>query len=384
MNSKTLKFKISGVGLDTRRLTICPSETFDELFDYIHTSISENNDYIISDFIKFQSGASIITTIDFSDTMETAIAGHLLTIGREKIDLLLINSNCSWDITNINHLKSSGMVDSIGISNPDSIERIIELQKEMRGEIKYISLDLCPLNFKYDIVNWCIENNITMLGFNPFGGHISAPSIIDSFSIPYLLGFSASYCSIVFLSGEDIFQTIPERDYLNNLIGKDVEPKYILKKNVSKLYKPIKKTVETSINISDNIIFPYNCPEIIYNPEELVLTLGKTTEIIPEQTEPTEIESEVYQLLNLLYMPKDSDIRSQFAIFRYRVIELLKVKFPEVTWEHVYGKLGDKLMAIVVRKEDKTGWIKKKVDVTSHTFILGMTSDNKVYFSETN
>lgn len=378
-------FKISGVGLDTRRLTICPSNSFDELFDYIHTSISENNDYIISDFIKYQSGASLITTIDFSDTMETVLAGHLLTLGRDKIDLLLINSNCKWDINNIEQLKISGIIDSVGISNPDSIERIIEIRKEIgEDKIKYISLDLCPLNFRYDIVNWCFENNITILGFNPFGGHISAASIIDSFSIPYLLGFSATYCSIVFLSGEDIFQCIPERNYLNNLIGKEIEPKYILKKNISKLYKPIKKTVKTSLNIGDNITFPYECPEIIYEPEEILLNLGKTIESIPQQIEKTELESEVYQLINVLYKPTDASTSDLFAIYRYRVLELLKVKFPENTWEHVYGKLGDKLMAIVVRKENKTGWIKKKVDIINNTFILGMTSENKIFFSETN
>ena len=166
------KFKINGVGLDTRRLTVCPSSSFDELFDYIHTSISENNDYIISDFIKHQSGASLITTVDFSDTLETALTGHLLTIGRNKIDLLLISSNCNWDFDNIKQLKTSGIIDSVGISNPDSIDRIIELREKL--DIRYISLELCPLNFKYDIISWCSENNITILGFNPFGGHISA------------------------------------------------------------------------------------------------------------------------------------------------------------------------------------------------------------------
>lgn len=379
------KFKISGVGLDTRRLTICPSNSFDELFDYIHTSISENNDYIISDFIKYQSGALLITTIDFSDTMESALTGHLLTIGRNKIDLLLINSNCKWNPDNINQLKTSGIIDSIGISNPDSIDRIIELRNELGNEnIKYISLDICPLNFNYDIINWCSENNITILGFNPFGGHISAPSIIDSFSVPYLLGFSATYSSIVFLSGEDIYQCIPERDYLNSLIGKEVEPKYILKKNISKLYKPIKKTIETSLKIGDNIIFPYKCPDTIYDHSDIILNLGKIIETLPEQLEKSNLEEEVYLISDILYKPEDANSSDLFAIYRYRVLELLKVRFPESSWEHVYGKLGDKLMAIVVRKENKTGWIKKKVDVISNTFILGMTSEGKIFFSETN
>ena len=96
--------------------------------------------------------------------METVLAGHLLTLGRDKIDLLLINSNCKWDINNIEQLKISGIIDSVGISNPDSIERIIEIRKEVgEDKIKYISLDLCPLNFRYDIVNWCFENNITIV-----------------------------------------------------------------------------------------------------------------------------------------------------------------------------------------------------------------------------
>lgn len=376
--------KISGVGLDTRGLTYCPTvDLEDGCYDYIHTSISENNDYVISDLAKQYYGLPLVTTIDFSDSMDYTVSGHLITLERDSIDLLLIDSNCNFNRDLIKSMKANKLIIDFGVSNPSSVERLQEIQKELGDEkIEYISLNLCPFNFNYDIVNWCESNDVKIMGFNPFGGHISANSMIDSFTVPYLLGFSATYCTVVFVSGRDMFTANLDRKHLDNLIKQEVEPRYILKKNISKLYKPIKKVVETSIVIGEDTI-PYDSPDTIFNIDDIVFSLGKSVEKISEVdiSSKESLGNKIKNIVDLTQVPADIDSKSLYALYRYRVLEYLKTLFPEDEWKFTYMRITDNLMAISVKK-DAGSWLKKK-EITN-TFVLGLVGKykNEVYFRE--
>ena len=88
------KFKIQGVGIDTSTIITKPwLEEGGEIFDYIHTSISVNNDFLLSEYIKNQPGAALITTIDFISNPERALLGHVIELERKKIDLLLVSGD---------------------------------------------------------------------------------------------------------------------------------------------------------------------------------------------------------------------------------------------------------------------------------------------------
>ena len=236
-------YKIKGVGLDTTNLDYVADVGE---FDYLHTSISANNGLIVRGILE-ESIATIITSIDFLDQIKIAVNNHLFELGREKLDLLLINSSCDFEkyADQVQELLDSGLVDQIGIKNPNSPEEIKRIMKTV-PKIKYISLELCPLNFNYEVVKFCEDNDIDLLVFNPFGGYISAPVLIDSFTIPYLLNFAAYYGTIVFLSGREISSN-SQRQYLEPLIDSDVENEslYQLTKSVKRLVKPIKKMVNT-------------------------------------------------------------------------------------------------------------------------------------------
>ncbi len=173
------------------------------LFDYFHTSISANNDFLISEFIKSFPGGNLITSIDFLDNPERALLGHLLELGRKKVDLLLIDSevilkNLGTVKETIKQLREYKIIEEFGVKNPKTAEDLKAMEEAIEEKIKFVSLDLCPLNFNYDIVNYCKENTIDLLGFNPFGGYINSASVISSFTIPYLLGFAGNYCSVIF------------------------------------------------------------------------------------------------------------------------------------------------------------------------------------------
>ena len=289
-------YKIKGVGLDTTNLDYVADVGE---FDYLHTSISANNGLIVRGILE-ESIATIITSIDFLDQLRVAVVNHLFELGKDKLDLLLINSSCDFEkyADQIQELLDDGLVDQIGIKNPNSPEEIERIMKTI-PKIKYISLELCPLNFNYEVVKFCEDNDIDLLVFNPFGGYISAPVLIDSFTIPYLLNFAAYYGTIVFLSGRELSSN-SQRQYLEALIDSDVEDEslYPLTKSVRRLVKPIKKMVNTSIIINEDITLPFKALQSsLFSREDLILNLDKTFYNVDEDIEEDDVVKYIKEML---------------------------------------------------------------------------------------
>lgn len=400
--NKNTRFKIQGIGLDTTNIKdILLTEDLN--FDYIHTSISSNNDYLLKDFFKRSSNCpSLVTTIDFFDNPEKALMGHLIELGKLDgvIDLLLvteeaiIRNNGSVKDT-VSSLKESGIIKEFGISNPSTVEDIKDIEKLLGFKIKYISLDICPLNFNYEVISWCKDNGIDIFGFNPFGGHISSLAMIDSFTVPYLLGFISTYSSVVFLSGRDLKLSIESRDFIkSNIIGSNVLDKFILKKSIFKLYKPItsKKVVRTSLILKEDLILDYDSPNLMFPLNEIIFNIGKLDNKsivnLPEESLRTDIEERVYSLLNITEYPKDSNNLIKLAIARYQVMDVLNINFPKAQeWSINIIQLCDKVFGICVTKKASTKFkkifSKKKVseDINKY-FILSITNEGNIVFIE--
>ena len=390
------KFKIQGVGIDTSNIIEKPwIEEGGEIFDYIHTSIRANNDFLLKEYVKSQPGASLITTINFFDNPERAILGHVMELGRKKIDLLLVPGNVLTkklgslkDI--VDGLRNSSLIGELGVSNPGNPDEIKEISNALEKKIKYISLDLCPLHFNYDVVEYAKSENIEILSFNPFGGSISAEGMIQAFTVPYLLSFASSYSTILFLSGRDLFRAIDERDYLRkNVIGADSSSKFTLKKNVNRLYKPFKRVVNTSLMFSEDIILSYDSPGIMYPPDEIVVTLGKEYESIPKEDKylETKTEDSVNSLLNITEFPEDEDWRDKYAIVRYQILGLLRSLYPEENgWKMNLISGGDRILGIGLvretREKPEAKIFKGKKITESLYFLLYINSEGTVMFIE--
>lgn len=347
-------FKIEGVGLDLTTLDYSPSE--DNEFGYLCTSITANNEDAISEYVKQCSGSPLVTKIDFLDRSSEAVGLHLDQIGRGTIDLLLVDAKCDFIkyADELSFLVDRGYVDAIGIYNPESVDRIKEIQTVLPN-LEYIGMDICPLNFNHEIISWAYEEAIQIIGFNAFGGHISSQAVIDSFSVPYLLEFFASYVTLGFLSSRDIFAARQDRDYLDSLIGKEVKnPKmYSLDKSVFKLLKPIKKAVEVSLKLDVNHIIPLGFQDTLYVPEELEIRLGKAAEETRDfDVEVGSLEDDIYKYYEDFITPKDTD--SDLAIlslFRPHVVETIKYYYSEDKgWEVRSSRAGEKLFIITAIK----------------------------------
>lgn len=326
-------FKISGVGLDTSKLSY--DYNLLKNYKYVHTRIQSGNESYLKHYLNDDN--ILITTVDFLDQIETIIPRHLSELGRDKIDLLLIDSNCKIEdnIDPINNLLISGLIGEVGISNP-SIKRLEELKNSI-SQISSVSLDLCPLNFPYNVISYCKENDIKIIGFNPFGGRFNYPRLIESFTVPYLLSFISVYSDLVFLSTNNREVLQSETEYLLDLIGKEYGKEFNMSKDVFKLSSDFKRVVYTNLKIGDMSI-PLNSPETIFSYPELSFNLGSSELVKPVEEEKDTLTQNVYDLYNSFSEgPIDNPTpENTLTLLRYRILDLARLEYPEIDGWNIF------------------------------------------------
>jgi len=357
------KFKIQGVGLDTTNINYeLGVSKADDGYNYIYTSIPANNDIYLKNFFSaLEDTVPVITYVDFLDGVDIAVQGHLSVIGREHIDLLLIDSSC--DLQNndtfslLKDLYSKGIVKSIGIQNPmklEEVKKVDSIMKEANIPLEYVCLPICPLEFNHEIINYCNETNLTTIASNPFGGFLSAARNIKAFSVPYLLSFVANYGSIVLVSGRDMVTAWENKAYLENLIGKESYDIFKLNKSVSKSVKEIKKAIHTSIVLDDDIVIPFEDNSgSIMNYDNYNFKVGSALQKLPENrvVEEGSLEAEIDNLIRITHYPVDGNLDSVFAIAKYKVMDYLRNYYKiDEGWEMSCSKIGNSILIISIQK----------------------------------
>ena len=354
-------FKIKGVGIDTTKLDYAPSEEFE--FNYVFTSITANNEVYVKNLSKY---AQIVTYINFLDKSDEAIREHLDLLDRDSIALLLIDANCDFIkyADTINSCIDLGYVEEVGIYGPTSIERVKEIQ-EVLPSLRFVGLEFSPLNFNYELISWMVENNLELIGFNPFGGHISAAGMIDAFSVPYLLEFSSAYSTLLFLSGRDIFTAEEDKGYVMQLVDEEMREDYSLNKSVSKLYTPMKKVVGMSLNLTKSYTLPIDNPAALFDPSEVVIKLGPAVyEVEDAVIELGSVEDKVYRFYEDFKTPYDTD--SDLAIIsliKSKIITILRNEYNsgEDEWEITMTKVADHVFIINLTKPIIKGKLFKRL-----------------------
>lgn len=356
------KFKISGVGLDTTHIKKMLYSGDMDNFGYIYTTPKAGNESYLKPALSDSN--ILVTEVDFLDQLETVIPRHLSELGRSKIDLLLISGDCVIEdyVNTLNNLIISGQVDEVGISNPKSLQRLTEL-KDRISQLSHVSLNICPLNFDWSIIKYCQENNIGILGFNPFGGRFNYSRLIGSFTVPYLLSFSGAYSDVVFLSAsrQDILQE--ETDYLLDLIDKEYENEYIITQDTHKLLKDPKQAIYTSLKISDTINIPFDSGDQIFSYSELVFKFSQQI-----YTTPTNEDDELEMIVREFYNnfsggPEDNPtIQNTATLLRYRLLDLARLEYSEIDgWSIFCNPLDPQTFVISgVRKIIEKKFLKSK------------------------
>ena len=311
-------FKIQGIGLDTTNLGF-PLQPGDEYYNYIMTDLNSNNDYLLGEYLK-KNGSSLIVKTNYLDSVELTLKDHLFEVGREWIDLLLIKGDADWS-----KAEKMNFVKAWGISHPTTTEEIIKADsvlKEKDLKLEYILISACPLDYDLAVMEKAKELGLTVLIDNPMGGYLSAPRNIETFSAPYLLCFAANQGDVVFLSSRDLVRAGEGKEYLSALIGKESSPMFELNKTIQKPVKSIKKVVYTSSKVSNEVIIPYESPDLLTTTENTVFTLGRWKEVLPPEEEVGEdtVVGKVKHLIGITHIPEDAKDRiTKFTHLRYRV-----------------------------------------------------------------
>ena len=365
-------FKISGVGIDTHRIGKLLKKSDLEGFTYVHTNPIAGNESYLRDAIT--NDHILISTVDFIDQIETIIPRHLLELEKTKLDLLLIDANCKIEenVDSLNNLIIAGLVDEIGISNPETPERIEELRNRI-SQLKYVSLNICPLNFPYNVIKYCHDNDIKILGFNAFGGKINYPRLIESFTVPYLLAFSGVYSNVVFLSSGRLDILDSETEYLSDLINKEYGMEYNMNQDVFKLPKEPKQAIYTSLKLSDDLCIPYNTADLIFSHQEIKFGLGKVNLSIPSENEEDNLTLAVSDFYKeFAGGPEDNPtLANTTTLLRYRILDLARIEYPEIDGWSIFCTPIDPQVFVIsgVRKIKERKILKAKETVEQVNYI---------------
>lgn len=377
------KYKIKGTGLDTTTLNYIPRNITEQgaKFDYFYTNPSANNGLVIRPLINAKVNTKLITGLNFLDSSFFALQSHLIEINRPRIDILMFDAECKFEEfeESILNIQETEIAEYYGIKNPEKLP--LDKLKEYVGRFKIscLGINLCPLYFNKEILDWAEEAGLQIISFNPLGGYINAPSLIEAFSIPYLLNFSSVYSDVVMLSGKDITFSEVNSNYLSILIDKEIQKEslYKIKKNINKLIKPLKTVSKVSLIYGEER-FPVNEPDSIFNPDEIVVSLineGEST-IINTEIEIAEDDIPGKQILKYLedaYIPKDTtNIKDHMAVLRPNVINRFNMCYPSSQgWMHVNVFLGDIYLFTAMKDEVKKHWFApNEIETISHTYLL--------------
>ncbi len=380
-----MKFKISGVGLDTKYVDYPTSFVLDKnTFPiFIKTDISDGREVNIN----ASSDCSIMTSASFLGDIGKAVEGHLYFLKRKKIDLLLLPGNIQTNETSVEELRgliTDGLVDNIGLEQPGSIEEIKKFVEDTGIEVKYVALNICPVTFPWTIINYCRENGISIFGLNPFGGKLQSTSLIYSFSRPYLLNFIATWADVVIVSGGDPVNSWMNIEYLMTLVGKESSNKYVLEKDFYKL--PVKippKIVKTSLIVTPDLILPLDNPNTIFSFEELNVTFKKVvTKLEEDDWNLPFIAEKIISYVNLNERPEDGKDKDFLAILRYTItVNVLDPVYDKVVW----CKISDNIYKLICTKktEKKFPWYKFKkpeIELVEDEFLVAVIDGQfKIY-----
>lgn len=322
---KTLSLK--NIGVDLSNLDYTPNSAENE-YEYVLTSVSANNDFLIKDYITKSNRVMVDLDCVGADTTYM-LTNHMYQLGINNIEVLFIDSKTDWKDEKLQEYLSVNC--KIGIKNPETVEELENANSVIN--FSHILIDICPLNFNYDVITWAKKHDKIIVGSNIFGGNLAASEIIRSFTVPYLLTFAANYCDVVLLSSRNLYYSESEREFLTKLIGTEASPIVNITKNIIKLPKNLKVAINQSLKLRDDLIIPIEGTGLFFDTDETILTPGKKVLILPEEVtvhqerESDDIIDEAYS-----YSTSTNLIGSdehKLASLRYGIMDILKAKLNE-------------------------------------------------------
>lgn len=385
--------EIVNIGLDLNNVFHDPSnipEITNKLstFDSIFMDLYATNDFLIADWVEnsFPNSQLIFTIQNPRDGIEELVEFKADMFGKKEVGVL-------FDLSSFENplempLFYTERVTTLGARNPKSIEQL-ELFKENYRRLDYIGLDLSPLNFYYDVIKWAEQNNIPIIGFNVMGGYQNSARMISTFSVPYLLLFSAKYCSTVVTSGRSLFQALENKQFLEQLIGMSCNlPEIEENKNTFKLPPPATKLVYTSMKLGgDSFVLDYNFPSFLISPDSLSISLFSGNNILPQderckEVDMIELEANFNELDGLGF--KKEDLLGYIAYAKLRLFKALsKIYSSEAGYKFSFSRLTESAFLVHILSPIKhTGFLRKPIEGERFSLIVSIPAVGNIFIKK--
>ena len=428
------KFKISGIGLDLRNpgSKIYGGDNLNVLMkeiDYVLLDIMSCKENLTHDFTEdmvIHKLSTILATLDFSkipeDKENNKSSINLAT------DLILEWKDGYWtfpvepEMIFISHLpiepekgvaekvkyqediKELKKISKLGLFVQDPSKGLEELENwnNTFGEYpQHVLRPISLLQYDKDLEDKLKETNATTWGVNYYGDELSKETEYQAFGNSFLLSFAAYHSSVVLLPVRDgvDFHTTDSLKYLEECLkmtidgSSSIDPKFEMKKSISRLVKPPKKIIEEGVVLGNDWVVPGSDSELQYMPEEVKFFFGKAKEdyTIPDVLKTrnlTEYEKTFKDIISNYYLPDNSEWRD----YCWRVLSLVAVDFiskhftVDQRWSLDILRVGKYSMIIKATQTKKKNWWNKRLpdeigDVKTFLACLGNTGN--IFFVDT-
>lgn len=344
-----MKFKIKSVALGTRDY---PGSGLENLLfgltEYVETAVEYNND---GQFGAYMKNKKLIARVhDVSNTF--LLENHLKYLQKSKADILLVSIasvSTDWpDLKDFKNLTTELGLFGTGIT-PDSLK---EYKEHYGMWPDYISIPLCPYQFKKDLIDFARANDIGIISFGILGGPLEAPKLLGTFGLQFLARFAAWYSDIVVISSAaEIHKEISLVKTLEDLIDKDVpdETIYELKQDSVKNDLGVQRKIHTYSIVSvsgQNHIFKNDYNGYI-SARELQISSSSGLEHIPvidpdniKNTDNIFAETAVI-MSEILNLPSPRWKEEVAPYYRYVVSRSLRSMFSKPRYIIKTTKTGD-------------------------------------------
>ena len=392
-----MKFKVKGCGLDTTTTTYLFNNDEHD-FQYIHTSISAENDYLLRKSLNEISGVLFSVEVDFTEKLPEMLKKHLEVLRISQIDMLFFQASLGKDKIQaaIEELRADSLpIINFGIKNPKNVKEIEELLDPEQKEPDFnkilvaVGMEISPTEFDLESVEYCKKYGIPLFGFNPFGGYTSAPRNIQALTVPYLLEFSAAHVDVVMLSGRDLYLATEDAKYVGVLIDKEYEnDKYKLTKKIHKPVSSLGKLVYTTIDFGHGYILPYEDPGFCTLGGDIRSKINKSEIVYPKTYNPLyEHQPDYVKILarlSELKYPEEWRNEIKLAYAKYEVMKYLREAYPK--GEVDCTPIGKEILVIELHQpiifKGTFFWRKVEIEQQDRVYLLFCNEKGEVMFRE--
>lgn len=384
------KFQIQGVGLDTTNINH-PFGDEEDWFDYIYTSISANNDFILKDSLKhLNPDPPLIVYVEFLENLSELLNYHLNVLGRTQIDLLMFSGDLNPEEVEKTMEGFKANIRAFGVKDVKTVKQLEKFLNIKNIAIRHVGLNISPTDFNFEVIRYCKNKQIPLFGFNPMGGYLSSARNIMSFTIPYLLSFAAANCDVVMLSGRDTQKAWEDMKFLRTLRNRVYEDNslYELDRRVYKPASSLATAIKTAIDLGHGYKLPYSDPHFSTLDGTDIITSFKTVGEYPKnyigiyEIQPDYVK--IRDILLLLDYPDSWQPEIKFAYARYNVMNYFEKNYPSAEIDYVL--IGKSIFLINFHQPTlyKGAFLWQKIvqEEINGVYILANPDGNKIIWRE--